>query len=78
MTLPPHPNDVRKTREKALELAARSYAAGIHTHMTEVATRAHYFAHYLADEDRNTLCDTVTCPYQVILVPLAPADIDRD
>lgn len=69
-----HPIDARKTREKALEQAVRSMA-GRPAHMTEIANRAHYFAHYLADDNRNQICDTIRCPYSVVLVPNAPVDL---
>lgn len=61
------PEEIRLTRSEALDLAISSMK--IQTHMVEIANRAHYFAHYLADSNRNTLCESLDCPYQVPLVP---------
>jgi hypothetical protein len=69
--------DPATIRDRALELSVQSYT-GRQAHMTEVATRAHYFAHYLTDETRNAICDSITCPYQITLVPHSYRPIDTD
>lgn len=64
---PLNPTEIRTVRFEALRLAVESEK--IQGHGAAVLARAHYFAHYLVDDDRNTACDTVTCPYQIPLVP---------
>lgn len=68
------PQDFQKIRQRALELAVESKVPG--SHMVQFAVRAHYFAHFIADEDRNTACVSVTCPFQVPLVPNDPIDAE--
>jgi hypothetical protein len=66
-----HP-DMARLRAQALELAVRSWPGEVHNHMTSIANRAHYFAHYITDSNRNIACEDRDCPYREPMVPAQP------
>jgi hypothetical protein len=62
------PMTLHEIRARALEMAVRSLQPG--GHMVDFVKRAHYFAHFIADTDRNALCTREdACDYSITLVP---------